>query len=115
MSLMIDNAVIAGLKELERENSPGLLRDLVNLFGRRTPELIGEIEAGLTAKDSARISRAGHSLKSSCGNLGAMTMSRLGAELEAGARDFERSAASLRELKAEYEIVLRELREAAGL
>ena len=111
---MIDHHIIAGIKELERDGSPGLLLELVGLFARRTPELIGQIEEGLAANDSAAIARAGHVLKSSCGNLGAMTLSQLGAELEARAAVPAEVRRLLECFKREFQVVVVELKAECG-
>lgn len=111
---MVNPAVIATLRELERNGNPGLLADLVKLFQRKIPEALREMESALAAGNPSQIGRCAHTMKSSCGNLGAMEMSRIAAELMecASAEDLASAPEKLKALRLEFVAVEKELAEA---
>jgi HPt (histidine-containing phosphotransfer) domain-containing protein len=111
---MVNPAVIATLKELERNGNPGLLADLVKLFQRKIPEAIQEMKDAIASGNPSQLGRSAHNLKSSCGNLGAVEMSRLAAELMeyATAANLEPASLKVEELRQEFITVEKELTEA---
>lgn len=111
---MLNPAVIATLKELEKNGNPGLLADLVKLFQRKIPEALLEMEDALVTGSPGQIGRCAHRLKSSCGNLGAMEMSRIAAELMEckSAADLGPAAQKVKALRLEFLAVEKELTEA---
>ena len=83
----LDSDVIEGLRSLETEDTPGLFAELVELFLSDTPPRLGELAEAMAARDASRIEAVAHSLKSSCGNLGALGLADLFRQIETLGRD----------------------------
>ncbi len=64
-----------------------LVSELIATFLRNAPVRVAEARQGLTSGDLEVVMRAGHSLKSSCSNVGAMNMRDLAADIERAAMD----------------------------
>ena len=101
---VLDPAVIEKLREVEMQGSPGLLGDLQAIFRRTAAAQLVEIERALFAGDPAALQGAAHSLKSTCGNLGAHPMVELCLEIERSVKAGElgRVMGCLRRLEALY-------------
>ena len=67
---VLDREVIEGLKALDVDGG-GLLAELVNLFLDDTPTRLEALRQSLVTGDAKGVEESAHSLKSSCGNLGA--------------------------------------------
>ena len=83
---MDDTLALARLREIfddDRESIVEILRECVE-FVRRC---LGELDAALARGDSAGVLRAAHSIKGSCGNVGAIACERAAAALEIASRD----------------------------
>lgn len=83
----LDRGVIEGLRALDPEGEDGLLAELVDLFLADTPTRMTNLEQALETGDAKTVEEAAHSLKSSCGNLGAVRLSGLFKEIEALGRE----------------------------
>ncbi|MBI1381820.1 MAG: hypothetical protein GC161_12120 [Planctomycetaceae bacterium] len=83
---VLDPQVIASLRELDEPGEPGLLEELVDIFLSDAPTRVAALEEALAAGDGAQLERVAHSLKSSCGNLGAKTLAELCRQIEANGR-----------------------------
>ena len=70
--------ITGGDTELEQE--------LINLFLEDTPQRLAELEHSITTGDAITIQEAAHTLKGSCGNMGAVRMHHLAVDIEASAR-----------------------------
>ena len=81
----IDLKVLAELREAMGEG----FGDVVDLFIRSTPELVGKLKAATAQRDAKLLFQTAHTLKSSSGNLGALGLSALCRELEALGRKGE--------------------------
>ncbi|HTF58186.1 MAG TPA: response regulator [Planctomycetota bacterium] len=68
-------------------NRPALLRDLIRIFLEDAPKYLAEMKQGLTTRDRATLSRAGHTLKGSSVYLGAESVTRQAGEIEVLGRD----------------------------
>ena len=86
-SQILDPDVIETLRSLETDDTPGLFAELVELFLSDTPPRLAELGEALAANDAKRVEEVAHSLKSSCGNLGAFVLSDLFRQIEASGRD----------------------------
>ena len=110
----IDQAAIDRLVEWGGDK---LLTQMLRLFLENTPERFEQIENGLApGGDLDEAHRGAHSLKSSAGNMGAMEVSELAAQLEAATKagSEEESRALFGRLRAAYaeaEAVLRQILE----
>jgi CheY-like chemotaxis protein len=79
---VIDPEVIAGLRELQDEDEPDFVSELIDVLLADGPEKLAAIGEAVTAGNGTAVNRTAHSLKSSCGNLGAKAMASLLAAIE---------------------------------
>jgi two-component system sensor histidine kinase/response regulator len=91
---VLDQGVIASLRELGGEDDPGLFIELVNLFLSDTPERLQALSEAMDRRDPSALERAAHALKSSSANLGALELSALFRDIEAAGRDKDLSRAA---------------------
>jgi len=101
---VIDQSVLASLKELQEEGEPDILEEVGGLFLKHAPEKISAIEKAAANKDAKALQVAAHSLKSSSAYVGAMKLSAMSKELEMMGRSGVLDGASERSesLKAEF-------------
>ena len=85
-ALPVDPEVLQMLDELQEPGEPDLLRELVTLFLRDTPERLEALAMGLASGDLDSAARAAHSVKGSAANLGAMDLHTLASSAEQEAR-----------------------------
>jgi signal transduction histidine kinase/HPt (histidine-containing phosphotransfer) domain-containing protein/DNA-binding response OmpR family regulator len=112
----IDLDVIQSLKELGGESDTGLLGELVELFNSDTPQRLERLVAAVDSGDFEEAGRVAHSLKSSCGNLGAIVMAELCRSIEHSCREgsVESVPSLVRESQSEYERVRHALNQQLG-
>ena len=92
----LDRSVLAGLRELQQEGEPDILEELIDLFLTDVlPQLVTLREA-VEAGDAHSVERIAHTLKGSCGNMGAVRMEALCTELEDAVRSKDIAAAAVR-------------------
>jgi CheY-like chemotaxis protein/HPt (histidine-containing phosphotransfer) domain-containing protein len=110
--VVLDPAVIDSLKELADEGDPELFQDLVELFLRDTPGRLDGMREACTAGDARALEAAAHSLKSSCGNMGAMSLATVCRQLEQAGREnqLESVPGLIARTESEYERVQSALR-----
>ncbi|MDM7912914.1 MAG: Hpt domain-containing protein [Methanotrichaceae archaeon] len=104
---VIDQSVLASLKELQEEGEPDILEEVGGLFLKHAPEKISAIEKAAADKDAKALQVSAHSLKSSSAYVGAMRLSAMSKELEMMARSGVLDGATERseKLKAEFQRV----------
>ena len=109
---VLDQTVIAGLKELREPGQPDPLAELIELFFRDARPRLQKMEAALAAKDFSALAAAAHSLKGSASNLGARRLASLCARLETEAKGQELSETAniLLDVKSEFQQVEQTLR-----
>jgi CheY-like chemotaxis protein len=109
---LLDLEVVQSLKELGGAEDPGLFAELVDMFLRDTPARIQAMLEALHGGDPVALARAAHSMKSSCGNLGAISLASLCQAIEVGGRQGNVDAVrSLVQRSAEeYQLVAQALR-----
>jgi len=102
--------VIQELRGLEK-GSPGLLRELIDLFLKEAGTHLAGLQASFKARDAGSFERGAHTLKGSSGNLGAQAMSRICGELQAIGRaaDWGRAPEEMSRLEEEFRLVRAEL------
>ena len=83
----VDPEVLQMLADLQEPGEPDLLRELITLFLRDTPERLDALRRALARDDLETTGRAAHSLKGSAANLGAAGLQSLAASAETAARD----------------------------
>ncbi len=104
--------VIRELRDLET-GSPGLVKELIDLFLREAGIHLAGLRASLDGRDARAFERAAHTLKGSSGNLGAQAMSRICGELQdiGSAGDWVRAPGGVSRLEEEFHRVKAELEE----
>jgi HPt (histidine-containing phosphotransfer) domain-containing protein len=107
----IDPRVFGDLRALASAGSPGFLAELIDLYLAESRNLLAQIRTSLGARDPALLERAAHTLKGSSGNLGALTLARLSADLQTAAKSgrFEKAAELVRLIEAEHALACAEL------
>lgn len=89
----LDLSVLAELRELQEEGEPDLLRELIELFLTDVPARLVALREAVRADDAHSVQRIAHTLKGSCGNMGAVRMAAVCAELEEIGRSEDLQAA----------------------
>jgi len=74
MNFQLDQSALEAIRSLQRPGRPDILSRLVNIYLDKTPVLIADIEAGVSANDADRVKLAAHTLKSSSAYLGATSL-----------------------------------------
>ncbi|MDX2194260.1 MAG: ATP-binding protein [Gemmatimonadales bacterium] len=78
---------IRELQALSADGGPDLLGELARLFLAETPERLGRLRALLQAGDRDGMRRVAHTIKGSCGSLGARRMMTAAGQLETAAME----------------------------
>jgi HPt (histidine-containing phosphotransfer) domain-containing protein len=81
-SSVIDPQAIENLRALNPGDNDEFLREIAGIFLEDTPERIAELDQSLAAGDTAKFTRAAHSIKGSSANLGAMALRAVAEKLE---------------------------------
>ena len=109
----INPKVIGELRALQNAGAPRFLTELIDLFLRDAATHVTRLREALAGKDARTLERTAHTLKGSCGNLGAQAMSRMCVDLLAAGHsaDWARASELLPLLEEEFQAVTRELEE----
>jgi PAS domain S-box-containing protein len=104
---ILDQTVLDSLRQLQQLQEPDegdILVEIIDLFLQDTPGKLSLISKAIDEGDAKTLEHTAHSLKSSCGNLGARYMHRICADLEALGRTQQPNAAGdlLTKLQNEY-------------
>jgi two-component system, sensor histidine kinase and response regulator len=99
-SKILDLDVIESLRELKDGPDDPIMRELIDMYFADAPVQLETIQEALSSSDAPALARAVHALKSSSGNLGAVVLYKLLAELETSARngDLSKAADSVAEI-----------------
>ena len=103
----IDWNVVAGLRELQQEGEPDIIRKLFDLFAADTPHRLAAIRKAVEGRNAAVLARQAHALKGSSAHLGARHMATLSATLQqiGEGGSLEAAASTLSQLETEFERV----------
>ena len=74
------------IMQISPENTNELVKTIVEMYLKNTPELLTEITNGITVQNAEQVFKASHSLKSSSANVGAAKMQSLANQIEHLAR-----------------------------
>jgi HPt (histidine-containing phosphotransfer) domain-containing protein len=105
---VLDHETLRSLRELQEDGDDDLLGELIDLFLADAPTRIEAIRDAVTRQDWVALTATAHSLKGSCGSLGALPLAELCGRLErCGRQDADRSnaAADCAELERQYRLV----------
>lgn len=99
----IDNAVLQGLQDVMAEDYPALL----DAYLGDSEERLHMLRQALRDGNAEALSKAAHSFKGSCSNMGAVTLATLCLELERAGRDaaLDRASSLLRQVEQELSVV----------
>ncbi len=105
---LLDPAAFVRLREWGGDE---LLRKMIELFIQNTPARMEQIRSGVAGEDADLIEGGAHSLKSSCGNLGAEQTRALAERMEIFGEEsrVDEARSLLPELEATYEATLQAL------
>jgi HPt (histidine-containing phosphotransfer) domain-containing protein len=84
---VLDQNALEALRSLQDDGDDDLLGELIDLFLQDTPARLASIRKAIACQDWAALMAAAHSLKGSCGSLGALHMADLCGRLERHGRD----------------------------
>lgn len=92
------------MRELQQDGEPDLLVEFVELFISDVPPQLTALREAVERGDAGAIERVAHTLKGSCGNMGAPRMATLCAELQdvGSSGDLARAPGLLWQLEAEF-------------
>jgi two-component system sensor histidine kinase/response regulator len=112
----LDRNVLATLRELQQEGEPDILNELIELFLTDVPPQLVALREAAEAGDAHSVGRFAHTLKGSCGNMGAVRMDAICAELEEIGRSEDLAAAPvlISRLEKEFEHVRAVFQDAYG-
>jgi HPt (histidine-containing phosphotransfer) domain-containing protein len=110
---VLDAATLETLRSLQDDGDDDLVADLIDLFFQDAPARVSGMHAAIVREDWSTVASCAHSLKGSCGSLGALQLAQLCARLEqvgraAGPRPV--AEALFREIEGHYELVCAALR-----
>ena len=74
--------MLEGLRDLQEEGEPDILKELIELFLEDVPSQLEALREAEEREDAKSVERTAHTLKGSSGNLGAVRMAAVCAELE---------------------------------
>jgi two-component system, sensor histidine kinase and response regulator len=104
---ILDRSVLTSLRELQEEGEPDLLSELIELFLADVPPKLVVLRDAAEAGDVHSVERIAHTLKGSCGNMGAVEMEELCKQLQEMGRSEDPTAtlARVSRLEAAFERV----------
>ena len=105
---VIDQNALEALRSLQDDSDDDLLAELIELFLQDAPVRLGAIREAIAGEDWAQLAASAHSLKGSCGSLGAVRMADLCGRLERygrSGRDRREAEQMFKELEAESLLV----------
>jgi signal transduction histidine kinase/DNA-binding response OmpR family regulator len=110
---LLDKQTMDRIRDLQRPGATNLLSKLAGLYHSSSTALIESARAALVTQDAAALAHAAHALKSSSGNIGAILLADLCANLESAARSavLEEAETLFQRIVAEHAAVLRNLRD----
>lgn len=109
---VIDPKVMQELRDLQAAGAPGFLVELIDIFLKEQVQHLARLRKAFQDRDAAMLERVAHTMKGSCGNLGARELSKVCAELQGVARsaDWERAGAMVTRIEQDAVTVETELR-----
>lgn len=112
---ILDPAPLRSLRALEAVGGPGLADEVVGAFLESVPQSLAALREAAARGDSASLERVAHSLRGSCGIVGARRMAERAATIERGAWGAdEESEEDLQRLGLEWRAVEGALRDLDG-
>lgn len=109
---VLDQSVLASLRELQEAGDPDIVAEVGGLFIKHSPEKVDAIMQSVEKDDAKGLQLAAHSMKSSSAYIGAMRLSTLAKELEMMGRSNSLNGAKEKAqmLKDEFSLVMEAIR-----
>jgi PAS domain S-box-containing protein len=103
----VDIHVLNSIRALQRKGKPNLVEKVITHYLHHAPELMASLRLAESQNNPHQIEDAAHSLKSSSGNVGALSLADLCRELEALGRshDLSRAPEILAQMEKEFKRV----------
>lgn len=103
----LDPKILDELRELQKSTSPAFLAELIDLFFKQVGDLLPQLRKAFEGRDLGTLIRISHTLKGTCGSVGAMRMTDLCSRLNQLARQGEwgEVEGQLSRVEAEYGLV----------
>ncbi len=79
---LINRKALMNIRSLQIEGTPDILTRIISLYLKDTPRLLNKLRQALHANDAQKVRSVAHSLKTSCANLGALSLSALFKQIE---------------------------------
>lgn len=84
---VLDETALGAIRELDEDGGDALLSEILAAYYASCPDLLAQLEDGLTSSSVDKVRMAAHTLKSSSANLGALLLSELCRQAEHAARE----------------------------
>jgi len=113
----LDKSVLEQYRELDPDGSLGLATEIGQIFLESSDAMVERMVSALALGDAESMKQAAHSLKSSCANVGGMTLAQHLNEIEilAKAGRINETASQMQQISLEYDQIKLELREFLAL
>ena len=114
--VILDHAVISGLRKLTPPGEPDVLAEVLKLFLEEVPPRIARLRNAWQAGNIQEVHRAAHSLKGSAGNIGAHRLFEVCRQLDDISKSADPSSAAplVDALGVEFGKVESEIRQLIG-
>ncbi|MBY0014487.1 ATP-binding protein [Paenibacillus typhae] len=101
---VLQEETLSGIREMDDEDEPELLRMLIGIFKKDTPQRLAALEEAASRQNLTEMAAAAHSLKSGSLSIGVQYFAHLCAVVErhAGAEEFELAVRQLPKLAPAY-------------
>ncbi len=83
---VLDARIMASLRDLQEEDEPNFLSEIIDTFLDDAPKRLAAIEEAITLGDSEQLHRLAHGFKGASSSLGALSFSSVCGALEAAGR-----------------------------
>jgi response regulator RpfG family c-di-GMP phosphodiesterase len=116
-TLALDRTVLEQYRELDPDGSLSLAAEIGQIFLESSDAMMKQMDSALATGDAESMKQAAHSLKSSCANIGGMTLAQHLNEIEslAKAGRMDETAPLMQQVSLEFDQLKLELREFLAL
>lgn len=112
---VLDNSYLDEIAELQQNGEPDLVGSIIDIFVENTPNSLSNLRFAFVRGNIEAVRKTAHSLKSSCGNIGAASMSHASMSLERlDPYNNEEAAKLIIKIESEFELVKMALRKKMG-
>lgn len=103
-SLVIDPLVLGRLRDMFGEKADHFITKMIRLFSEESQKRLSDLETAIHQNNSEQIALGAHTLKGSCGVIGAIRMAKICKELECASRaqNTEQASQLLDQIRVEY-------------